>query len=150
MRGNLRDGLIRWEDRSSAQSENQPINILFGANGLSDGSFSIGTNVRAERKLHEDTADGYIIVEFLDHRDNTLDGRALGESDMIEGDPDILSGLCLHAYVDGRILTRSSLDDRQLGLESWVFRFPRPNLLRNIITERPEMKRKVRRRASEI
>jgi hypothetical protein len=92
--------ICQVERRIAARSENRPINVLFGANGLSDSSFTASTNVWAERKLHEDTADRYIVIEFLDHRDNLLDGRALRKSDVIKGDSDLLGGLCLHANVD--------------------------------------------------
>lgn len=100
--------------------ENQPIDVLFGVNGLSDGSLTIGANVRAERELHEDAADRRIVVELLDHRDDLFHGRVLREGYVIEADPDLISGLGFHTNVDGGIRTGSSLDDSQLGLESGV------------------------------
>ena len=93
-----------------------------------------------EGKLDEDTADRGVVVEFLDRRDDLLHSRALRKGYVIEGDPDLLGGLCFHTNVNGRIGTGSGLDDSQLGLEPGVFRLARSYLFRNIVTERPEQR----------
>lgn len=99
-----------------------------------------------ERKLHEDAADRCVVVELLDHRDDLLHSRVLREGDVVEADPDLFSSLGFHANINGGVWAGSSLDDRQLGLKSRVFGLPGSNLLRNIVTERPKVRRdKVRR-----
>jgi len=138
MRGSLADKLVRWESRAQLKVENRPIDVLLGVNGFSDGSLTIGTNVGAEGKLDENTANRCVVVEFLDHRDDLLYSRTLRKGYVIEVDPNLLGGLCFHTNVDGRIGAGSSLDDSQLGLEPGVLRLARSYLLRDVVTDRPE------------
>ena len=94
----------------AAESDSSPIDVLFGANGLSDGSFTVGTDMRAERKLDEDSADGWIVVKPLDYGDDLLYSRGLWKSDVVEVDPNLLGGLCFHTDIEGGIWTGSGLD----------------------------------------
>ena len=94
--------------------------VFFWTDSLGDDAFTVGADVGAEGELDEDAADGVVIIEGLYDGDDLVDICLGGEGDVLEGDADLLCGLCLHADVDGGVWAGAGLDDGELGLEAGV------------------------------
>lgn len=76
--------------------------------------------MRAEGKLYEDSVDCWVVVELLDDLYDLVHTGIFGEGDVFEGDANLACGLGLHAHVDIRVRTYTSLYDRELRLETGV------------------------------
>ena len=71
-----------------------------------------------KRKLDKDAAYGIVVIKSFHDVDDLLDGGSFGEGDVLEVNADFLSGLGLHANIDGGVWTLSGLNNGELGLKA--------------------------------
>ena len=127
---------MRSKRATDADSEEAvPINVLFRRNGLGDCANTIGIDVGPKGKLNENAVDGIIIIESFHDGNDLLDRSSLGECDMLEMNTNFLGGFCLHADIDGRVRTVTSLNDGESGLEARILLLKSNNLIRNRLTD---------------
>ena len=119
--------------------ERSPVDVFLRTDCLGDGALAVRANVGTQGKLDEDAVDGRVCVELLNELHDVVDGRLCRESDVLEGDADLLCGLLLHADVHAGVGASTGLDDDERCLKPRVGCLETPDALSDLVPHGPRL-----------